>query len=82
MKSPVATTALEAGQAPEGPGRKLKGKAQKGHYLTYSVVTVRIWVCILNPEILILPTTPEPFYFIVIIRICVGIKPTMKNREG
>lgn len=70
-------------QEQETPGRKVERKsAEGGYYLTYSVVTVWIWVCVLNPEILILPTTPEPFYFIVIIGICIGIKPTMKNREG
>lgn len=58
-----------------------KEKQGRGNFLTYSVVTVGIGVCVLNPEILILPTTPEPLYFIVIIGICIGIKPTMKNRE-
>lgn len=69
-----------------GPRRTWKrvGKEKgvgRGSFLTYSVVTVGIGVCVLNPEILILPTTPETLYFIVIIGICIGIKPTMKNRQ-
>ena len=63
-------------------GGELKGNAGERCYITYSVVTVRVWVCVLNPEILILPTTPEPFYVIVIIGICIGVKPTRKKREG
>lgn len=62
-------------------GGELKGNAWERCYITYSVVTVWIRVCVLDPEILILPTAPEPFYFIVVIGICIGIKPTMKNRR-
>lgn len=62
-------------------GGELEGKVWERCHLTYSVVTVWIWVCVLDPEILILPTAPEPFYFIVVIGICIGIKPTMKNRR-
>lgn len=49
---------------------------------TYSVIVVRFCFCILHPEILILPTTPESFYFIVIIRICIRLKPEKNNKKS
>lgn len=42
--------------------------------LALPVIVVRFRLCILHPEVLILPTTPEPLYFIVIIRICIRLK--------
>jgi hypothetical protein len=35
---------------------------------------IRFCFCILHPEILVLSTTPKPFYLIVIIRVCIRLK--------
>lgn len=49
---------------------------------TYPVILVRFCFCILHPEILILPATPEPVYFIIIIRICIRLKSENKNKKS
>lgn len=48
---------------------------------TYSVIVVRFCFCILHPEILVLSATPEPFYFIVIIRICIRLKSEKRTSK-
>lgn len=48
---------------------------------TYSVIVVWFCFCILHPEILVLSTTPEPLYFIVIIRICIRLKSEKRTNK-
>lgn len=35
---------------------------------------VRLGLCVLHPEVLILPTTPEALYLVVVVRVCVRLK--------
>lgn len=58
-------------------------EAQKGayNYLTQSVIPVRVGVRVLDSEVLVLPTTPQSLYFIIVIGVCVRIEPKEESKE-
>ena len=41
---------------------------------THPVVMVRLGLCVLHPEVLILPATPEALYLIVVVRVSIRLK--------